>query len=1169
MKNARKFTLKVLSLILSVALIAGIVPVAGAAVAEEKLNFGVISDIHYYPEEYSDFSTEFGDWAMQVNKQYINQRGIINSALAIYEAEAEKGNLDFIIVPGDLTMNGEYLGHVRIAEILENFERRTGVQVIVANGNHDINNSKAYSYIDGENVKTTTPEDFREIYKNLGFDIATSYFTPPEGEKAGMLSYSVVSDGYRIIVIDGGKYSSDNTEDRENEHETGGNYSPELVKWVLSQCKEARKNGETIIGVDHWSLVPHYESQDRILQGFTLDNWLQVGETFADAGMHYVFTGHSHSNDVSQHINDNGEVLWDIQTSALIEFPHYCRTVSFTNYADGSVGMDYNNHEVDEVLPVAVRDTNEAYPEPYRKTFSFNYAFKGDIAEYAKALVKPLIKNLFADIAKNGGLAKYLDNALGLEALIEGYLGSLTPNAMAFIEDLGAQIDERYINNPEYTLSVLNGIIDELCEMPVSELPSMGLYDEYGVGNRNEKGTFGDVIFTIMIGMWQGDENFSDPFLSDVVDKFENGDLGEQVFNKLKELVVDKLLKDEILSNLYVNIGTLLKPTDLNQFSDLVQGTFSAIILLTNIGADVDFDGKTSYLELANGVLKILDKTDVLEGGSVDGVLDHLIGEYITESQYEAWGHTFAYLITDFGSDNDPVYKGDSRGNLTYSSKLPVPVSEENYRLPALISVTLGNDSESEMNISWYSKYSLDKADIEIVPYSENPVFKGISNYPKDLKVELTTQSKVREFPGVDLGIIGFFPYEVQLQRHIAKISGMKPGEKYLFRVGNAEYGWWSETGVLKTADGSDEVTFLHITDTQGQNEKQYGDVADVIDTAMAMYDDTDLIIHSGDVTDYGSNLNYWRYFFSSTDNLIKTPLMPVSGNHEEMGDTPALLDNFVLPDSVEQDVNTGYYYSFDYNNVHFIMLNTNDTTDDGLNSEQLEWLKKDASSSKARWKIVVLHKAVYSNGSHFDDGEIEAMRNQFASLMPELGIDMVFQGHDHVYLRTDAMKANEIVQVEISENTYKETVYETKVDPDGTVYAITGAAGCKNYIAKSASETDEAFPRAETVINTDSPVFAGVRIDGDMLYYDAYTVNNGEAERIDSFAIKNTLIKGDTDGDGKVTIQDARKILLVASGIESIASQELEVFDVDNDKRVTTKDARLVLSKAAGLESY
>ena len=1169
MKKFRKYTHKMLSLVLSIALTAGIIPVAGASVAEEKLNLGVISDIHYYPEEYSDFSDEFGAWAMQANKQYINQRGLINSALSIYEAEAQKGDLDFIIVPGDLTMNGEYLGHVRIAEILENFERRTGVQVIVANGNHDINNSKAYSYIDSEKAKTTSPEEFREIYKNLGYDIATSVYTPPEGEKAGMLSYSVATNGYRIIVIDGGKYSSDNTEDRENEHETGGNYSPELVKWVLSECKKARKNGETIIGVDHWSLVPHYDSQDRILQGFTLDNWLQVGEAFADAGMHYVFTGHSHSNDVSEHINDNGQVLWDIQTASLIEFPHYCRTARFTNYGDGKVEMTYNNHEIDEVLPVTVKDTDETYPQPYRKTFSFNYAFKGDVSEYAKTLVKPLITNLFADIAKNGGLAKYLDNALGLESLIKGYIGPLTPNAMAFIEDLGSQIDERYINNPEYTLSVLNEIIDELCNMVVSDYPAMGLYEEYGVGNSSEKGTFGDAVFTIMIGMWQGDEEFNDPFILDVVDRFENGDLGKQVFNKLKELVVDRLLKDEILSNLYVNIGTLLKPTDLSQLSDLVQGSFSAIVLLCNIGADVNLDGKTSYLELANGVLKILDSTGVLEGGSVDGVLDHLMEEYITQSQYDAWGHTFAYLIEDMALDNNPTEKGDSQGELVYTGTLPVVASEENYRLPALISVTLGNDSETEMNISWYSKYTLDKADIEIIPYSENPTFCGVNKHPAELNVEVSTESKIREFPGVDLGILGIFPYEVELQRHIAKISGIKPGEKYLFRVGNAEYGWWSETGVLKTADGSDEVTFLHITDTQGQNEKQYSKVADLIDTAMGIYDDTDLVVHSGDISDYGSNLNYWRYFFSSTDNLIKTPLMPVAGNHETMGDTPAILDNFVLPDSVEQDTSSGYYYSFDYNNVHFIMLNTNDTTDDGLGKAQLEWLRKDASSSKARWKVVVLHKAVYSNGSHFDDSEIEAMRNQFAGLMPELGIDMVLQGHDHVYLRTDAMKDNEIVQVEMTEATYKETLYQVKTDPNGTVYAITGTAGCKNYIAKNNSETDAAFPRAEAIVGTDNPVFAGIRIDGDMLYYDAYTVKNGEAEKIDSFAIKNTLIKGDTDNDRKVTIQDARKILLVASGIEKITTQELELFDIDGDNKVTTKDARLALSIAAGIEKY
>ncbi len=1180
---------KVVSIFAAVALVAGILPVTAVAISEEELKLGVISDVHYYSEDYSDFSDAFGDWAMGGNKQYINQRGILNSALAFYKAQAQEGKVDYLIIPGDLTRNGEYFSHKQFAEIMENFEEESGIQVMVINGNHDINNSKAVSYVDGDSpVEITSPEDFKEIYKNLGYDVATSVFTPPEGEKAGMLSYSVVIDGFRLLFIDGGRYSADNTESGEDEHETAGNYSEALREWLLEQCLEARQNGETIIGVDHWSLVPHYESQDRILQGFTLDNWLEVGEELTDAGMHFAFTGHSHSNDVSQNITDSGNVLWDIQTCSLVEFPHYIRTAQFTNKANGEVVFDYEYHEVDEVQPVTVRDTEETYAQPYRTSFSFGYTYKGDVANYAKALAGPLLTGFFEDIQAVGGLYNYLNDAIGLEDLLFGYIGPFTSDIMEFVKDLGKQIDERYINDPEYTLTVVNSIIDRLCNFQISEYPFMGLYEEYGVGGPDTKGTFGNAVFTLLINMGHGNEDMSDPFMVDVVDQFENGDLGERIFNLLYDLVVNQLAKDEILSNLYVNADTFFNNTDYPVAGDGVQGFLNILVGVLNSDSAVNSDGKISYLELADGVLNVLDKLDVLEGGSVDGTLAHLMEEYITESQYEAWGHTFAYIISDFCSDSDPWFQADLDGQIVYDGKKDVPVNTENYRQPSLISVTLGNDSQTQMNISWYGKYSLNDGDIEIIEKDSGEEFLGYGRAPAGVRTLIITTETTRTFPGIDLGIIGIFPYEVKLQRTTVQISGLKPGTEYLFRVANKKqevfatnpvYGsgfglvddykkicWWSDVGQFKTADGSDETTFLHITDSQGQNEKQYAEFAKVYDKAIEMYSDTDLTIHSGDLTDYGSNLLYWGYLFNSTSNMQNVPLMPVAGNHETMGDTAALLDNFVLPNVPEQDNTSGTYYSFDYNNVHFMMLNTNDTEEDELGEEQIRWLKKDAKSSTAKWKVVVIHKAVYSNGSHYDDSDVEGLRAQLSELMPQLDIDIVFQGHDHVYLRTDAMNNNEVVDVETVETQFNGKTYETKVSPDGTIYAISGASGVKNYIAKSNSETDELFPRAESIVKTDKPVFTGIRIVGDYLYYDSYTVENGEAELIDSFAIYKEYDKGDADCDGELSPKDIRLIMAFATKIETPTEQQIKLCDFNGDGYITLVDARILLKRQANI---
>ena len=1177
---------KFLSLAIAVALLIGCVP-AGvftlkAAAAGAELNMGIMSDIHYYPELYMAETSAFEAFAKGGQKQYINEDGILESALAGFAKEAEENGLKYVVIPGDFTRNGEYEGHVALAERLEQFEKDTGVEVMVINGNHDINNFEAASFENGEysvSARETKPEEFKEIYKNLGYDLATAEFTPPKGEKAGMLSYAVELDGYRLIFIDGGKYSADNTKAGKDSHETAGNYSDATLEWVLDQIKEGREKGQTVIGVDHWSLVPHYESQARILQGFVLDNYLEVSEKFADAGMHYMITGHSHSNDVSEHVNDNGEVLWDIETSSLMEFPHYLRTVQFETAANGDITFDYQTHDVDYVLPVTSHGVT--YEQPYRETFSFGYMYGEGIEGYVNTILEGFLGGFLNNIEEGGGLVNYITGLFDIEDfLYENYLGAIAPQLMQFVNDLGRQIDEKYINDPAYTFSVLEPIIKQLIDMPVSDLPCMALYDQYGYGDPTRPGTFGDAALVCMVQMVQGDEYNYDPFMLDVIDKFENGDLGEQIFNKLYDLLVVQLAEDEILSKLYVNVDTLFDDTGVDPAGGYVQLFLDTLVYaiagvdagkiihsaaFTKLGHDLSQGlGGTTYLDLANAVLKVLDWVGVLEGGSVEGALEHVMEEYLTDSQFESWGHTFAYIVSDFAFDFDPAEQVDGNGTLVYSGKREVEVSRENYRAPALISVSLGNDSETTRNISWYSKNTLPETDIEIVEVNGGtPVFTGKTAYPSYLTVETTTEQKDREFPGVDLGIIGILPFTMHLQRHTVKIDGLKSDTEYAYRVGNAEKGWWSETGTFKTADGSDDVTFLHITDTQGQNPKQYQIVSDLLDAAFELYPDTDLIVHSGDMVDEGSNLNYWNYFLGCNDKLLSTPLMPVSGNHEAKGEN-ALVDNFVLPDSRSQDTESGYYYSFDYNNVHFIMLNTNDSSSDGLGEAQLKWLKADARDSKAQWKIVVLHKAVYSNGSHYDDSEVEAMRAQFATLMPELGIDMVLQGHDHVYLRTSAMKDNEIVDIDTTSAELNAESYTAMRDPQGTIYAISGASGCKSYLVKDVDETDELFPRAAAIVETDLPVFTGIRISGDTLYFDAYKVDGTNAEKIDSFAIRKTAVGGDIDGDGDIDTLDAKALLEIVIGVRACTPEQYKLCDVDRDNNVTVEDVRLTLRNAA-----
>ncbi|NMP38360.1 MAG: hypothetical protein GX051_09635 [Clostridiales bacterium] len=1201
-----KFITKLSAVMLAVVMLITAMPSAVFALGDSDLRFAVISDVHYFNEaDMGNKTADFEEWAMQGNKQYMFQEGLIESALAAFAAHAEENGLKYVLMPGDLTMNGEYSGHSALAARLERFEAETGLEVIVANGNHDINNSKASTFKNdvAEYSRATTPEEFKEIYKNLGYDIAYHTFAPSSG-KAGMLSYSVqLEGGYRLIMMDGGKYSSDNTESGEDEHETGGNYTAQLMQWILSEIADAKAHGETPIGLTHWSIYPHYDAQEDILNGFVIDNFREVSETLADAGMHYVFTGHSHANDISSHVSDNGEIIYDCQTNAFIEFPNYFREVTFSKDAE-KITADYELFDVDCVLPVTANGVT--YEQPYRVTQSFNYTYKGgDVGAYLSGMACPWLEYLFEDITEQGGLVKYLaSSGIDIEGILKQYIGDgiflgdkdiVTPNnLMAFVNDLGSQIDKRYIENPEYTLGIVRNAIQTLCDYPVSEYPCTFFLEEYGVGDPAKPGTFGDAVLIAMYSMWSGDEDIEDDvFMQDVLYQFEYGDLVYKILDLLIELLVNDVVQDEILSNLYVNVDTFFNNTPYEQAGSFVQialdlitslfGTdkasaedaLKAIIGDGSQTAAEGYQGRTTYLQLVNLVLKVLDKTGTLEGGSVNGVLDVLMEEYLTDSQMEAVGYLFARVIEDFATDNDPGAQMDGFASLSYEGKLPVVPTADDFRLPSTVSVTLGNDASTSRSISWYTKYSVTGTDIEIVPYAELPVFTGIPSTGKNIKasVELVT----RTYPGVDLGALGIMSNDMKLNHHTISITGLEPGTKYSYRIGDAEKGWWSAPAVIETADNSDAFTFLYMTDLQGQNPVQYTQVKQVIDKAFEMYPEAKFIASTGDQVDKGDNLKHWKMLFNiSSDKLMSVPFMPTAGNHEEKGEY-ALEQNFVLPNVPSQDTITGTYYSFDYNNAHFTVLNTNDLSDDNaLSDAQTEWLKADVEGSDADWNIVMLHKAVYSNGSHYDDKDVKALREQLSVLMPQLGIDVVLQGHDHVYLRTDVMANNEVVSGETKTVTFNGNDYVSTLDPSGSFYVIGATGGVKNYVAKDASETDELFPRAQAIVDTSLSVFSAITIDGRNLYFDAYTVDteNDTTQRIDSFAIEKSpapvgILLGDVDFDGLVTAADARIILRCATGLESLSEDAFVAADVDFKDGITAADARAVLRVAAKLESF
>lgn len=1130
MKKTKHLTRKVLSAVLAVVMFVSVVPfganaadVIKAAFAPTKtLNFAAISDIHYYPKELTgNYCDAFMDaMEMSIGRESYESVGILDSALAALEEHAKSNGMEYVIVSGDLTADGEYMGHVKLAERLERFEEETGLKVLVINGNHDINRpdvAKTYENGYKEKARHITPEEFLEVYAELGYDYAYHTYTPSTG-KGNMLSYSVSDDGYRIIMIDSSKYSADLTDDGTDIGETSGAVSEEFTQWLFDEIADAKANGEEPLGVIHHNLVPHFHNEYKIMRGFNIDGWQELSEKLADAGMHFSFTGHIHMNDIAQTVSDDGETLTEVSVSSLTSFPNYFREFEMTTDNTGKTEFDVETFDVDCVLPVTVN--GETFEQPFRvESIKRTYFDETGCAGFASEFLGGYVKQL-APVVQEKGILEALKVVFGLdvEELLGGLIGegiTLGPigiltmkNVMSFLADVDAQLSKHYFTDEEATVEYLLNSIDKLLSIQVSELPNDSFYDEYGIGSNTKPGTLDDLVMNTILYAYHGAlDPSTDAFMLDAINNVENGDVADQMFYALFDILANDLLVGQLLDDLELNVDELFP---LGSFGFLLGKVLNGVL-------NVIFLGDTSILHIADTVVPILSAFGVIEGGSLMGVVEHLMEEYITESLLEGIGHSLANLVRDFAFDYN--FADDMDATIVYNGKVAVEASRENYRLPTSVAVTLGEDSTSR-NISWYTKSTVMGSDIEILEYTDTPTFSGANLAPEGITVTADAERTIRTYPGIDFGIFGIMQYEIPMNRHTITVSGLEAGKKYVYRIGDASRNWWSETGTFTMEDGSNETAFINVTDTQSMSKIQYERVAKVLAKAQELYPDAGYILSTGDNVDHGNNFNQWTWFFDeASDTFMNMPFMSVSGNHEDMGEH-AIVTNFTISNAPEQDTVTGVYYSFDYNNTHTAVLNTNDLNeDDAISEEQINWLINDMQSSDADWKFVALHKAPYSNGSHYDDGDVIQIREQLSVLMPELDIDIVFQGHDHVYLRTDSMIDNKVESVTISTTTFNGKEYTVKENPAGTVYSIAGCSGVKIYKQKDAALTDELFPRAEAIYAAEYSTFSGIRIVDDTLYYDAYEINpaSGETTNIDSFAIRKNLNPDDTttdDGD-------------------------------------------------------
>ena len=267
-----------------------------------NFRFAVVSDLHVaVPHTVWDHPSRFHLVEVSI------------PALEIVLRHLAQLDLDFLLIPGDLTQHGEPDNHAWLSDRLTNLP----FPVYVVPGNHDVPSLLP-------NAQSIGWAEFPRYYRKFGYETELLYYTRQ------------VLPGVRLIGLNSNQF--------DDEGKQIGHLDDNQLAW-LEQVLAQSKN-ELILVMVHHNVVEHLpnQSQHPLGRRYMLDNASVLREMLQKSGVQLVFTGHLHVQDIA---NERG--LYDITTGSLVSYPHPYRIFNYRTDNYGSKSLQVESHRVESV----------------------------------------------------------------------------------------------------------------------------------------------------------------------------------------------------------------------------------------------------------------------------------------------------------------------------------------------------------------------------------------------------------------------------------------------------------------------------------------------------------------------------------------------------------------------------------------------------------------------------------------------------------------------------------------------------------------------------------------------------------------------------------------------------------------------------------------------------
>jgi Predicted phosphohydrolases len=364
-------------------------------------------------------------------------------------------------------------------------------------------------------------------------------------------------------------------------------------------------------------------------------------------------------------------------------------------------------------------------------------------------------------------------------------------------------------------------------------------------------------------------------------------------------------------------------------------------------------------------------------------------------------------------------------------------------------------DPTTSFAVSWRTSTAVGDGICEVQPLSNTRI-------SSDKSISVKAATRFAELGNVNETII---PVNV----HSAVVSGLSPGNKYLYRVGNGRF--WSEWFEVHLPANNSDFSFIYFGDPQVSLKSEW---SRVVRKAYQMVPDCQFMLYAGDIINRsGSDMEWNEWFYAGSYLFSTIPQILTPGNHDYKDQK---LDShwdlqFHQPQNGPKGLK-GTCFFVDYPNLRLISIDS--ASGDELENEngyemtvQKAWLDSVLQTNTKKWIVVTTHLPFYSTKDTRDNPQL---RKNFQPILEKYKVDLVLTGHDHSYGRG---RATDTVGIKPTVN-YVVSVSGPKLYQEGT----------KTWMERKGGNIQ---------------LFQKITVMDKSLLYEAYSVSG---EKYDSFRI-------------------------------------------------------------------